>query len=84
MEGSDERHRVRKGAESPQHVFRPWPWRFEVDADEVATDSLEPLILTEAQIVEVHECWQSLVLSIMAPFRFGALDLVNSCRQSGS
>ncbi|CAE7729948.1 unnamed protein product [Symbiodinium sp. CCMP2592] len=32
--------------------------RFEVDADEVVTDSLVPLILLEAQIVEVNECWQ--------------------------
>ncbi|CAE7525772.1 unnamed protein product [Symbiodinium natans] len=32
--------------------------RFEVDADEVVIDSLVPLVLLEAQIVEIHECWQ--------------------------
>eukprot|EP00439_Symbiodinium_sp_Y106_P069907 s2007_g12.t1 len=37
--------------------------RFEVDADEVVTDSLVPLVLLEAQIVEVNECWQGWVLS---------------------
>ena len=41
----------------------PQYFRFEVDADEVVTDSLVPLILLEAQIVEVNECWQGWVLS---------------------
>ena len=40
--------------------------RFEVDADEVSTDSLEALILTETQILEIHECWQGRDLSPLA------------------
>ena len=33
-----------------------------MDADEVVIDSLVPLVLLEAQIVEIHECWQGQIL----------------------
>mmetsp|Transcript_38322 Transcript_38322/g.88621 ORF Transcript_38322/g.88621 Transcript_38322/m.88621 type:complete len:1254 (+) Transcript_38322:36-3797(+) len=54
----DDEDRVRFASSSFQSLGSD-DERFEVDPDEVVTDSLEPLTFLEAQVQEIQECWQS-------------------------